>query len=86
MPSTVLPGKFNEEVGFDYTFCKQEHHIFQIIDRCIRHATAMEIPDKTMASILGACRQCWMMFGPAKALCADGEGALNNDTAKALLK
>eukprot|EP00959_Pyramimonas_sp_CCMP1952_P338865 7096510-Pyramimonas_sp.AAC.1 len=46
----------------------------------------MEIPDKTMTSILDAYHQCWMRFGPAKVLCSDGEGALNNDTAKTVLK
>eukprot|EP00959_Pyramimonas_sp_CCMP1952_P078761 1646639-Pyramimonas_sp.AAC.1 len=46
----------------------------------------MEIPDKTMASVLDAHHQCWMLFGPAKVLYSDGEGALNNDTAKAVLK
>eukprot|EP00959_Pyramimonas_sp_CCMP1952_P298779 6249442-Pyramimonas_sp.AAC.1 len=46
----------------------------------------MEIPDKSMTTILDAYHQCWMQFGPAKVLYSDGEGALNNDTAKAALK
>eukprot|EP00959_Pyramimonas_sp_CCMP1952_P357614 7487753-Pyramimonas_sp.AAC.1 len=46
----------------------------------------MEIPDKTMTSILDAYHQCWMQFGLAKALYSDGGGALNNDPAKAVLK
>eukprot|EP00959_Pyramimonas_sp_CCMP1952_P457462 9474973-Pyramimonas_sp.AAC.1 len=46
----------------------------------------MEIPDQTMTSILDAYHQCRMQFGPAKVLYSDGEGALNNDTAKAVLK
>eukprot|EP00959_Pyramimonas_sp_CCMP1952_P323669 6774121-Pyramimonas_sp.AAC.1 len=86
MPSTALPGKLNEEVECDLTFCKQEHKIFHSIDRCIRCATGTEIPDKTMTSILDAHHQCWMQFGPAKVLDSDGEGALNNDTAKAVFK
>eukprot|EP00959_Pyramimonas_sp_CCMP1952_P372088 7791364-Pyramimonas_sp.AAC.1 len=45
----------------------------------------MEIPDKTITSILDAYHQCLMQFGPAKALYSHGEGALNNDTAKAVL-
>eukprot|EP00959_Pyramimonas_sp_CCMP1952_P006445 134838-Pyramimonas_sp.AAC.1 len=45
----------------------------------------MEIPDKTMTSILDAYHQCRTQFGPAKELYSDGEGALNNDTAKAAL-
>eukprot|EP00959_Pyramimonas_sp_CCMP1952_P387210 8114927-Pyramimonas_sp.AAC.1 len=65
---------------------QQERIIFHIIDRCIRCATGMEIPDQTMTSILYAYQQCWMQFGPAKALYSEGEGALNNDTAKAVLK
>eukprot|EP00959_Pyramimonas_sp_CCMP1952_P142034 2973217-Pyramimonas_sp.AAC.1 len=39
-----------------------------------------------MTTILDAYHQCWMKFGPAKVLYSDGEGALNNDTAKAVLK
>eukprot|EP00959_Pyramimonas_sp_CCMP1952_P004209 88505-Pyramimonas_sp.AAC.1 len=39
-----------------------------------------------MTSMLDANHQCWMQFGPAKVLCSDGEGALNNDTAKAGLR
>eukprot|EP00959_Pyramimonas_sp_CCMP1952_P010401 217790-Pyramimonas_sp.AAC.1 len=86
MPSTALPGKFNEEIECDLMYHKQEHHIFHSIDHRIRYATGMEIPDKTMTSIQGAYHQCWMQFGPAKVLYLDGEGALNNDTAKAVLK
>eukprot|EP00959_Pyramimonas_sp_CCMP1952_P053253 1113970-Pyramimonas_sp.AAC.1 len=41
----------------------------------------MEIPDETMTSILDAYHQCWMQFG----LYSDGEGALINDTEKAVL-
>eukprot|EP00959_Pyramimonas_sp_CCMP1952_P127481 2666528-Pyramimonas_sp.AAC.1 len=39
-----------------------------------------------MTSILDAYHQCWMQFGPARVLYSHGEGALNNDTAKAVLK
>eukprot|EP00959_Pyramimonas_sp_CCMP1952_P419441 8785405-Pyramimonas_sp.AAC.1 len=39
-----------------------------------------------MSTILDAYHQCWMQFGLAKVLYADGEGALNNNTAKAVLK
>eukprot|EP00959_Pyramimonas_sp_CCMP1952_P406111 8510989-Pyramimonas_sp.AAC.1 len=39
-----------------------------------------------MTSILDAYHQCWMQFGPVKVLFSDGEGALNNDTAQAVLK
>eukprot|EP00959_Pyramimonas_sp_CCMP1952_P137472 2877240-Pyramimonas_sp.AAC.1 len=83
---TVWPGRFNEEVECDLMFSKQAHNIFHIIDRCIRYATGMETPDKTMTSILDAYHQCWMQSGPAKVLYSDGEGALNNDTAKAAFK
>eukprot|EP00959_Pyramimonas_sp_CCMP1952_P021644 456535-Pyramimonas_sp.AAC.1 len=44
------------------------------------------MPDKTMSSFLDACHQCGMQFGPAKEFYSDGEGALNNDTAKTVLK
>eukprot|EP00959_Pyramimonas_sp_CCMP1952_P070080 1463109-Pyramimonas_sp.AAC.1 len=46
----------------------------------------MGIPDKTMTSILDAYHQYWMQFGPANALYSDGEGALNNDITKAVLR
>eukprot|EP00959_Pyramimonas_sp_CCMP1952_P057934 1209304-Pyramimonas_sp.AAC.1 len=39
-----------------------------------------------MTSILDAYHQCWMQIGPAKVLYSDGEGALNNDIAKAVLR
>eukprot|EP00959_Pyramimonas_sp_CCMP1952_P000297 5928-Pyramimonas_sp.AAC.1 len=39
-----------------------------------------------MTTILDAYHQCWTQFGPAKVLYSDGEGALNNDTAKAVLE
>eukprot|EP00959_Pyramimonas_sp_CCMP1952_P070560 1473763-Pyramimonas_sp.AAC.1 len=39
-----------------------------------------------MTSILDAYHQSWMQFGPAKVLYSDGEGALNNDTAKEVRK
>eukprot|EP00959_Pyramimonas_sp_CCMP1952_P154882 3240484-Pyramimonas_sp.AAC.1 len=39
-----------------------------------------------MTSVLDAHHQCWMQFGLAKVRCSDGEGALNDDTAKAVLK
>eukprot|EP00959_Pyramimonas_sp_CCMP1952_P147149 3079875-Pyramimonas_sp.AAC.1 len=86
MPSTTLPGKFNEEVECHLMFYKQEHTICQIIDRCSRDATGIAIPYKTVASILDPYHQCWMQFGLAKVLYSDGEGALNNDTAKAVLQ
>eukprot|EP00959_Pyramimonas_sp_CCMP1952_P252589 5277467-Pyramimonas_sp.AAC.1 len=85
MPSTALPGEFNDEVECDLMFCKQEQ-IFHIIDRCMRYATGMEIPGKTMTTILDAYHQCWMQIGPAEVFYFDGEGALNNGTAKAVLK
>eukprot|EP00959_Pyramimonas_sp_CCMP1952_P125555 2625345-Pyramimonas_sp.AAC.1 len=86
MPSTAPPGKSNEQVECDLLFYKQERKIVHIIDRCIRYATGLEIPDKTMTSILDAYHQCWMLFGHAKLFNSDGEGALNNDAAKAVLK
>eukprot|EP00959_Pyramimonas_sp_CCMP1952_P436658 9143451-Pyramimonas_sp.AAC.1 len=44
----------------------------------------MEIPDKTMTSILDAYHQCWMQIGLANVLYSDGEGAVNNDTTKSV--
>eukprot|EP00959_Pyramimonas_sp_CCMP1952_P342037 7165239-Pyramimonas_sp.AAC.1 len=68
MPSTALPGKFNEGVECNLMFYKQEHHIFNSIDRCVRYATGIEIPDKIMTRILDAYHQCWRwrQFGPAR--------------------
>eukprot|EP00959_Pyramimonas_sp_CCMP1952_P247320 5169994-Pyramimonas_sp.AAC.1 len=86
MPSTALPGKFNEEVECDSMFYKQERNRLHTMDRCIRYAAGMQIPDKTMTSILDAHHPCWMQFEPAKALYSDGEGTLNNDAAKAAHK
>eukprot|EP00959_Pyramimonas_sp_CCMP1952_P162815 3403632-Pyramimonas_sp.AAC.1 len=86
MPATALPGKCNEEVECDLMFYKQEHNLFHIIHRCMRYATGIEIPGKTMTTILDADHQCWMHFGPAKVFYSDGEGALNNDIAEAVLK
>ena len=86
MPSTALPGKFNDEVECDLFFYKQENSVFHIVDRCIRFGAGMEISDKSMTQVLNAYHQCWMQFGPAKVLYSDGEGALNNDTAEAALK
>eukprot|EP00959_Pyramimonas_sp_CCMP1952_P342744 7180232-Pyramimonas_sp.AAC.1 len=45
----------------------------------------MGIPGKTTASILDAYHQCWMQLGLAKVPYSDGEVALNNDTAPAVL-
>eukprot|EP00959_Pyramimonas_sp_CCMP1952_P231651 4841958-Pyramimonas_sp.AAC.1 len=39
-----------------------------------------------MTTILDAYHQCWMQFGLAKVRYSNGEGALNNGTAKAVLK
>eukprot|EP00959_Pyramimonas_sp_CCMP1952_P284403 5945185-Pyramimonas_sp.AAC.1 len=66
MSSTALPRRFNEEVEGDLMFYKQEHNIFHITDRCMRYATGVEIPGKTMTSILDGYHQCWVQFGPAK--------------------
>eukprot|EP00959_Pyramimonas_sp_CCMP1952_P046412 969350-Pyramimonas_sp.AAC.1 len=85
LSATALPGKFNLEVECDMMFYKQEHKIFHMIDRCVRYAIGVEIPDKAMTSILDAYHQCWMQFGLAKVLYF-GEGALNNDSAKAALE
>eukprot|EP00959_Pyramimonas_sp_CCMP1952_P293436 6136726-Pyramimonas_sp.AAC.1 len=39
-----------------------------------------------MTSVLDAHHQCWTQFGPAKVLYSDGGGAVNNDTAQAVLE
>eukprot|EP00959_Pyramimonas_sp_CCMP1952_P160920 3365066-Pyramimonas_sp.AAC.1 len=54
MTSTALPGKLNDGVASELMFSKHEHKLFHIIDCCIRYGAGVEIPDKTMASILDA--------------------------------
>eukprot|EP00959_Pyramimonas_sp_CCMP1952_P015803 334173-Pyramimonas_sp.AAC.1 len=81
MSSSALPGKFNDAIDCDVMFYNQENDVFHIIDRCIRHGAGIEIPGKTMTSILDACHHCGMQLGPAKVFYSDGEGALNDDTA-----
>eukprot|EP00959_Pyramimonas_sp_CCMP1952_P152082 3181990-Pyramimonas_sp.AAC.1 len=83
MTSTALPGNFSDEIECGLMFYKREPKIFHAIDHCILYAIGIVIPDKTMTSILNAYHQCWMQFGYAEVLYSDGEGALNNDTAKA---
>eukprot|EP00959_Pyramimonas_sp_CCMP1952_P231398 4836783-Pyramimonas_sp.AAC.1 len=65
---------------------KQEHKVLHMTDRCVRYGAVLEIPDKTLTSILAAHHQRGIQFGPAKALYSDGEGALHNDIANAVLK
>eukprot|EP00959_Pyramimonas_sp_CCMP1952_P358638 7509497-Pyramimonas_sp.AAC.1 len=60
--------------------------IFHVTDRCIRLAAGQEISDRERDAILDAYHYCWIAYhGPFKALYSDGEGALNNDTAKAMM-
>eukprot|EP00959_Pyramimonas_sp_CCMP1952_P046771 977124-Pyramimonas_sp.AAC.1 len=54
VPSTALPGNFDEEEECDLMIYKQEHNLLHILDRFIPCATGMEIPDKTMTNILDA--------------------------------
>eukprot|EP00959_Pyramimonas_sp_CCMP1952_P427693 8957566-Pyramimonas_sp.AAC.1 len=56
------------------------------MDRCIRLAAGQEIPDKERDAILDAYHYCWIAYhGPFKVLYSDGEGALKNETAKAMM-
>eukprot|EP00959_Pyramimonas_sp_CCMP1952_P050956 1064414-Pyramimonas_sp.AAC.1 len=66
-------------------FYNQGHEVFHAIDRCIRYGAGIEVPDETMTSILDAYHPCWILFGPAKVLYSDEDGALNNDIARAAL-
>eukprot|EP00959_Pyramimonas_sp_CCMP1952_P043898 917177-Pyramimonas_sp.AAC.1 len=60
--------------------------IFHIMDLCIRLAAGQEISDRERDTILDAYHYCWIAYhGPFKVLCSDGEGALNNDAAKAVM-
>eukprot|EP00959_Pyramimonas_sp_CCMP1952_P409041 8572105-Pyramimonas_sp.AAC.1 len=72
MPSTAVPGKFNEEVECDIRFYTQERTIFDITDRCVRYGAGVEMPDKLMTSMLDAHQHCCMQFGPAEVLYSDG--------------
>eukprot|EP00959_Pyramimonas_sp_CCMP1952_P383200 8029546-Pyramimonas_sp.AAC.1 len=56
------------------------------MDRCIRLAAGQEVPDKERETILDAYHYCWIDYhGPFKVLYSGGEGALNNETAKAMM-
>eukprot|EP00959_Pyramimonas_sp_CCMP1952_P296920 6211761-Pyramimonas_sp.AAC.1 len=56
------------------------------MDRCIRLAAGQEIPDRERDFILDAYNYCWIAYlGPFKVLYSDGEGALKNETAKAMM-
>eukprot|EP00959_Pyramimonas_sp_CCMP1952_P106401 2224346-Pyramimonas_sp.AAC.1 len=56
------------------------------MDRWIRLAAGRDIPDKKRDALLDAYHYCWIAHrGPFKALYSDGEGALNNGTAKAMM-
>eukprot|EP00959_Pyramimonas_sp_CCMP1952_P176115 3680220-Pyramimonas_sp.AAC.1 len=82
MPSTARPGKSKDEVECDLMFYKREHEVLHIIGCFSRCGAGIEIPDKTMTSILDAYHQCWIQVGPAEVFYSDGKGALNNDTCK----
>eukprot|EP00959_Pyramimonas_sp_CCMP1952_P240777 5032319-Pyramimonas_sp.AAC.1 len=86
MPSTALPRKSNDEVDCDLMFYKREHILFHAIYRCARYGAGMLIPCKTMVSFLDAFHQCWLQSGLAEVLYSDGGGALDEDTAEAVLK
>lgn len=59
---------------------------FHIIDRAIRLADGCEVPNKLTETLLEAYTTSWVQRqGPAQTLYVDGEGGLNNDTAKAEL-
>ena len=56
------------------------------MDRCIRLAEAREVPDRERDTLINAYYFCWIAHhGPFQVLYSDGEGGLNNDTAKAQL-
>eukprot|EP00959_Pyramimonas_sp_CCMP1952_P226295 4731493-Pyramimonas_sp.AAC.1 len=56
------------------------------MDRCIRLAAGQEIPDRERVTIPDAYHHCWIAYhGPFKVLYSDGEGALNNETPKAMM-
>eukprot|EP00959_Pyramimonas_sp_CCMP1952_P401107 8404871-Pyramimonas_sp.AAC.1 len=87
MPPTALPGNINgKNIEYDLMLYKQEHRTWHIINRCVRSGAGIEIPYKIMTSTLDAYHQYWMQIGPAIVLYSDGEGALNDDTAKAVLQ
>eukprot|EP00959_Pyramimonas_sp_CCMP1952_P016888 358113-Pyramimonas_sp.AAC.1 len=68
MSSTALPGKFNDKVECDLMLYEQQHNVFRVIDRCIRCGAGIEIPDKTMTSVLDAHHQRGTQVGPAKVI------------------
>ena len=64
LPSTTISTKFCEHGEVDLMFYKRKV-VFHIIDRAIRYAEGMEIPDKTEASLLAAYTSTWFQrHGP----------------------
>eukprot|EP00959_Pyramimonas_sp_CCMP1952_P052901 1106520-Pyramimonas_sp.AAC.1 len=56
------------------------------MDRCFRPAAGQEVPDRERGIIFDAYHYCWIAHhGPFKVLYSDGEGALNSETAKAMI-
>eukprot|EP00959_Pyramimonas_sp_CCMP1952_P034523 723844-Pyramimonas_sp.AAC.1 len=85
LPSVSPPGNWLDEGEVDLMFYNKRI-IFHIMDRCIRLTAGQEVPDKERETILNAYHYCWIAYhGPFKVLHSDGEGALNNDTAKAMM-
>eukprot|EP00959_Pyramimonas_sp_CCMP1952_P266716 5576345-Pyramimonas_sp.AAC.1 len=56
------------------------------MDRRIRLAACQEISDRERDTILDPYHYCWIAYqGPFEVMYSDGEGALNNDAAKAMM-
>ena len=61
----------------------KKHIIFHIMDRCIRLAAGLEIPDRERDTLIDAYYYCWLAHhDPFGTLYSVGEGGLNNDQAK----
>eukprot|EP00959_Pyramimonas_sp_CCMP1952_P402390 8432547-Pyramimonas_sp.AAC.1 len=77
MPSTAPPGKSNDEVECDLMFYEQEQHI-----SC--HPSLYSICHWNRDTRQNDTQH--LRFIPSKDLYSDGEGAVNNDTAKSVFK
>ena len=76
--SIEVTTRFNHQVELDLLF-HGKHIILHMVDRCTRWHAAVEIPDKTMASIVTAVQSIWVhLHGSMSELIVDGESAVKS--------
>jgi len=76
--SIEVTTRFNHQVELDLLF-HGKHIILHMVDRCTRWHAAVEIPDKTMASIVTGIQSLWVsLHGSMSELIVDGESAVKS--------